>query len=791
MKNLTLFLIFLSIRVSVFTQETVSISGFITDQRSGEPLIGAKVYDNRTKKGGLSNDYGFYSLNVDSDTVEIIVSYLGFERYQSTFFAHTNLTLSISLLPLLELKEVHVSHHKKIEEETQMSEIELSMQMVQTLPVLFGETDIIKTLQLFPGIQSGNEGSTGMYVRGGGADQNLILLDGVPIYNVAHLFGFFSVFNSDAINNVQMIKGGFPARYGGRLSSVLDIRMKEGNSKKLSGTGSIGLISSKLTLEGPIIKDKTSFLVSGRRTYIDLLGKAINSLDKNKTEDEKNTKTGYYFWDLNAKINHVFSEKSRLFISGYFGNDKFYNKLQNSHSIGAKDITEETDNRLRWGNAIAALRWNRVINPKIFMNVAATYSQYQFLVGFDMLTKTSEGSSKTQEEMGFNYHSGINDWTGKVDFNYYPNSAHSVKFGLGDTYHTFSPGVNQFMSKNTQASLDSVFGANQLYSHEYWIYAEDDWELSQRIKVNMGVHFSGFHSRNKWYPSFQPRISGRWLITENASIKASYSRMSQFLHLLTNPTIGLPTDLWVPVTDRVAPEHSNQYAIGYAQSLQKGWQLTLEAYYKDMKNLIEYKEGASFFSLSTDWQDKITTGKGNGYGLELLIEKKIGKTKGWIGYTLSWSNRQFEELNFGNVFPYTYDRRHDIGVAITHEFNDRIDVGVVWVYGSGNATTLALQTYNGIEGLTTNGSTHSFVEVEYLDGRNNYRAPSYHRLDISVNLHKQKKRYERTWSFGLYNAYSRQNPFFLFFDTKTDGSKTLKQMSLFPIIPSISYSFKF
>ncbi len=794
-------LVFLSFSFFISFSQNITISGYVKDGESGEPLIGAKIFDNKSKKGVVANEYGFYSLTLLQDSVRLKVSYFGYGAMEYHFLANKNKELIISLLPIVDLEEVEISSQKRIEEESQMSSFDISMEKVKALPVFLGETDILKTIQLFPGVQSGSEGASGLYVRGGGPDQNLILLDGVPIYNASHLFGFFSVFNSDAINNAQMIKGGFPARYGGRLSSVLDIHMKEGNMKKFRGEGSIGIISSKLTLEGPIIKDKTSFLVSGRRTYVDLwaipLINAFSNSSGGKGEGggSSNSNTGgYYFWDLNAKINHKFSEKSRLYVSAYFGKDRFYGDQSTSFpSQGNTQIEEESSNALQWGNAIAAIRWNKVITPKLFMNVSATYSQYQFGVGFNSQSTIVYPDSSVQSSLSSQYDSGIQDWAGKVDFTYYPNANHSIKFGFGNTYHTFIPGVNQFqVNQSGISSIDSTFGSTRQYGHEHWVYVEDDWELSKKIKFNVGLHFSGFQARQSWYPSIQPRFSGRFLVSQNSAIKVSYSRMSQFLHLLTNPSIGLPTDLWVPVTDRVAPEHSNQYAIGYSQTLKKGLQFSVEAYYKDMKNLIAYQDGASFFGSGLDWQDKIEIGRGNSYGMEFLLEKKIGKTTGWIGYTLNWSNRQFENINFGNPFPHKYDRRHDIGVAITHEFNERVDIGIVWVFGSGYATTLAQQTYNGIDGLSSSISNDfEFTTVEHIENRNNYRMPSYHRLDVGVNLHKKKKYFTRTWSFGLYNAYSRQNPFYLYFDQDVNGQLGLYQLSLFPIIPSVSYKIKF
>jgi outer membrane cobalamin receptor len=775
--------------------QNATISGYVKDSETGETLIGANIYELKTGTGTIANEYGYYSFTLPKDSVHLRVSYIGFGAMDYHIKLDKNIKLNINLSPDNKLDEVVVSATKNQVKRTQMSVVNIPMQKVKALPVFLGEQDIIKTIQLFPGVQSGSEGSSGLYVRGGGPDQNLILLDGVPIYNASHLFGFFSIFNADAVNNATLIKGGFPARYGGRLSSVIDISMKEGNMKKFSGEGSIGLIASKLTLEGPIIKDKTSFIVSGRRTYIDILSRPFVAMANKRqntdpNSDDKNT-GGYYFWDLNAKVNHTFSPTSRLYLSGYYGLDKFYNKNKSSYTDNGTENKYESEGALKWGNAIAALRWNKVIHPKLFLNATATYSQYKFGVGFDDKYTQNAADTSYSTHYKSEYDSGIRDWTGKFDFSYNPNYNHSIRFGGGNTYHTFIPGVNQFdYSENSNTSIDTTFGSQKQYSHEHWLYVEDDWKITGRLKVNVGIHLSGFLAKETWYFSPQPRISTRFLITEKTSVKASYSRMTQYLHLLTNPTVGLPTDLWVPATDRIAPEYSDQVALGFAQSLRKGYQFSIEGYYKEMSNLIAYSEGSSFVGSSRDWQDMVTVGNGNSYGMEVLLEKKIGKTTGWIGYTLSWTNRQFDDLNFGKEYPYIYDRRHDIGIAITHKFSEKVDVGIVWVYGSGYATTLAMQTYNGI-GNGYSGGINSLVPIEHIEERNDYRMPSYHRLDLGVNFHKKKKHYTRTWSLGLYNAYSRQNPFYLYYDYNDQGEKGLYQISLFPIIPSISYKMKF
>lgn len=798
MKKLILFFCFFP--TLFFTQEKVTISGYIEEELNGEKLIGATVYDLKSGKGTITNDYGFFSLTLIKDSINLRVSFSGFENQFYSTFLESDLSINFKLNDVL-LEEVEIiGNQEQVHQRTEMSTIDLSMSKVKTLPALLGENDIMKTIQLLPGVQSGSEGSSGVYVRGGGPDQNLILLDGVPVYNASHLFGFFSVFNADAIQSTKLIKGGFPSRYGGRLSSVIDIKMKEGNMKKFHGEGSVGLISSKLTLEGPIVKDKTSFLISARRTYIDLLARPFIKLaQKNNNTDPNSSSTnsgGYYFYDVNAKINHKFSDKDRLYLSHYMGRDRAYLNTSDSWNTDTTSNSSNAQSELWWGNIISSIRWNHMISNKIFMNTTLRYSKYDFLVGSSINESSTQNAIQSTQNISFAYQSGIEDWSGKIDFDWMPNPNHYIKFGLGDIYHTFTPGVNQFTLQSTGSSaLDTTFGSQLHFAHELFAYAENEFNLGSRIKTNAGMHFSSFIVGNSVYNSFQPRLNTRILLDDNSSLKASYARMAQFLHLLTNSGIGLPTDLWLPATERVQPQFSNQWAVGYARTFLKKYEFSIEGYYKTMENLIEYKDGASFFDSQLDWQEKVHSGRGWSYGAELLIEKKIGKATGWIGYTLSWTNRQFDSLNFGNPFPYRYDRRHDIGVAFTYEFNDNINMGVVWVYGTGNAVTLGQERYlsmSEVQDAFNNGFNSGWSQgIEHISSRNNYRMPSYHRLDLSVNFTKQKSWGERTISLGVYNAYNRQNPFYLEFSSDESGNTQLSQYSLFPIIPSFNYSFKF
>jgi hypothetical protein len=771
----------------LFAQKS-TLSGYLKDAETGEALIGGRIYIDSLKIGVASNIYGFYSLTLPNGTHDVMFSFVGKEPIKTRVILDQNVELDINLADNNTLEEIVVTGEKKQQESTEMSTVTLSMEKVKTLPVLLGEKDIIKTLQLLPGVQSGSEGSSGIYVRGGGPDQNLILLDGVPIYNANHLFGFFSVFNADAINQVKLVKGGFPAEYGGRISSVIDIRMNEGDMKKIHGEGSVGIISSKLMLNGPIIKDKTSFMITGRRTYIDLLARPIIKAANSQNGNDQVT-GGYFFYDVNAKLNHIINANNRVYLSAYLGNDKFYvnSEYDYINQTDSKTYIEESTGGIKWGNKIVALRWNHKFNPKLLLNTTLNYSDYRFSTGFGLTSYEQGNQANPTQDFSFEYLSGITDFGGNMNFYYYPSPKHDVQFGVGQTYHTFKPGVNQLKLSDGSSDLDTSFGSARTYAHEFYGYIQDDFSISKRLSLNAGLHFANFFVREKLYNSLQPRASFNFQLDDKSSLKASYAKTTQFLHLLTNTSIGLPTDLWVPVTDSIPPQQGNQVAFGYTRELPKGYRVGAEAYYKTMKNLIEYKEGASFFGSNQNWEGLVEVGNGYSYGLEMLFEKRTGKTTGWIGYTLSWTNRQFANINNGEEFPYRYDRRHDISFVLTHKFNDKVDIGVVWVYGTGNAITLALQKYNSSGGVEFGES-----EVNHIDQRNGYRMPSYHRLDLGVNIHKPKKWGEATWSFGLYNAYNRQNPFYLDIGYLKNGNeKVLKQISLFPILPSISYSFKF
>ena len=776
MKNLLVWLCVLGLCSSVaLPAQKYTISGYLTDAETGEKLIAANVFELRSAQGAVTNNYGFFSLTLPADSVYLQASYIGYENRTVALNLTQDIPLDFSLSSSLTLDVVTVTAEQALEENSQMSQVEVPVEQIKKLPALLGEVDVLKTLQLLPGVQSGGEGQSGLYVRGGSPDQNLVLLDGVPVYNVSHVLGIFSVFNADAIKNVTLTKGGFPARYGGRLSSVLEINMKDGNLKEFHGEGAVGIISSKLTLEGPIKTDQTSFIISGRRTYADLVARPFVKAAAKR--DEQQIGFDLSFFDLNAKLNHRINDQHRLYLSGYWGGDVF-----------GTDITDQGDRfggGIDWGNLITAARWNWQLQPKLFANTTLTYSRYRVDISAFQETLI-EGEAP--EAFGANYFSGIEDIGGKIDFDFIPSPQHYIRFGAAATNHTYEPGA---LSITSTEIPDTLIGSQDSYSTEYALYIEDDMTFGQ-LKANVGIHFSAFDVEDELYTAVQPRLGLRYLLPNDWALKGSFSTMQQYINLLTSESLSLPTDLWVPSTARIRPQRAWQAAAGVAKTLDGGYELSAEAYYKEMTDVISFKEGASFLlGLENDWQDKVTQGDGEAYGLELFLQKKKGRTTGWVGYTLSWNNRQFDDINGGKVFPFRYDRRHDLSVVASHQLSERISVSGAFIYGTGNA--ISLNTYKWGTG------PQGFYSDRLSGGgdKNSFRMSDYHRMDVSIEFFKQKKRYARKWIISVYNIYWNRNPYFVQqqnrFDRRTgDFTGTeFTEVSILPIIPSVAYSFKF
>ena len=810
MKYRILFLFFLLFPVMVLAQ-TATISGTITDARTGETLIGATVLDIRSGKGAVTNAYGHYSLTLKRDSVNLRVTYVGYEPQFFNFKLDRNQELNVKLSSSVTLSEVEITAERPGDvRSAQMSANVMTVEKIKSVPVMFGEADLIKALQLMPGVQSGSEGNSGMYVRGGGPDENLFLLDGVPLYNVSHMGGFFSAFNTDAVKNVTLYKGSFPARFGGRLSAVLDVTQNNGNDQEIHGNFTVGLISAKFNLEGPLVKEKTTFSLSLRRTYAELFIIPMYMwLDEATSENEEPTPTlaqnakfdaGYYFYDINAKLTHKFSDKSRLYASFFMGDDKIHGKV---HTVTAlnEDIYLGFENL--WGNLVGALRWNYELSPKLFMNLSANYTQYKNNI-IGSVEKLATPNDPNASTVTGDYKSGIREMTLRSDFDLTPNPDHLMKFGVTATRHWFTPevasaSIDYFDSvqMNQALQIDSSIMSGIVPANEFVAYFEDDWSITESIKLNYGLHLSGFKVEDEFYHSIQPRLSGRVMLTDDLSAKIGYARMTQYVHLLSTTSVTLPTDLWVPVTERVKPMTSDQIAAGVSYSLSGIADFSIEGYYKQMNNLIEYKDGATFFGSSENWEDLVYSGRGWSYGVEFLIQREYGDLTGWIGYTWSRSMRQFDRegqvINGGNPFPAKYDRRHDLSIVLSYKVSPTIDVSATWVFSTGNAASLATQTYptafEDPDDYDDDNSRRNTVSV--VEGRNNYRMPNYHRLDLGANFHRKFKRARRTISLSIYNVYNRQNPYMLYqsrTETYNGYPSALMQLSIFPILPSFGYT---
>lgn len=782
-----LFLLFLNASI-VQAQLKFTISGEVKDSSTGETLIGATVRLEDGKAGTFTNAYGFYSLTLTQGTYKVVYSYVGYQSKTLNITLTKNTRLNQQLSPNRVLKTVEVKGEREDKNirSTEISRVELSGEKVKTLPVIFGEPDVLKAITLLPGIKSGGEGSTGFYVRGGGPDQNLILMDEAVVYNPSHLFGFLSVFNTDAVKNLEVIKGGMPANYGGRLSSILNVTMREGNNQKYSYNGGVGLISSRFTAEGPFQKNKSSFLVSGRRTYVDVLARPFlpKSVEGNS----------YYFYDINMKMNFVLGEKDKIFISGYFGRD-----ILDFNSPINKDVFFN----FGWGNSTATLRWNHVFNPKLFSNTAIIYNRY------DLFNDFTFGSN------GFSVRSGLQDWNLKSDFTWYAHDKHQLKFGLNYTFHTFTPGVLTGQAGNIK--LDQEL--NKQYAHEFALYLLDEWQIGTRWNINTGLRAVAFNRVGpyeqkefdeenvptgnvfKWqagesmafYPRLEPRINIAYIIDEKSSIKSSYTLTYQFIHLATTSGAQFPADLWVPSSAKIKPQEAHQFALGYFRNMDNNkYEASIETYYKPMYNQIEFKPFSRLF-FNANLENEMVFGQGLSYGLEVFIRKKAGKLNGWFGYTWSRSTRQFDELNYGKEYFFRYDRTHDFSLVLSYTFNKKWSGTLVFVYGTGNAVTLPVSRYATRIGYDQKENKPVFTFIDVYDKINDYRLPAYHRADLSFTyINKKTEKWESSWNFSVYNVYNRANPYFIYFYPDIDKLEVKAYMVyLFPILPSVAWNFKF
>lgn len=764
MKKLCLLLVLLGLSASAWAQR-YTVSGYIRDAASGEALIGASLYFPRLKAGTTANAYGFYSISLaPADTLGAVVSYVGYAAQFKQIQLTANRRLDVGLAASTNtLDEVTVRGSEQRTNDNvarpQMGVVDVPLKLINSLPVLFGERDPLKIIQLLPGVQAGNEGTTGYHVRGGASDQNLVILDEATVYNPNHLFGLFSTFNTAAISKVTLIKGGFPAQYGGRLSSILDISLREGSRDKVHVDGGVGLITSNLTVDGPLNHGKGSFIVSGRRSYIDLLLKPFK------------LGINYYFYDTNFKANYDLGPKDRVYLSAFLGRD-------NADYVGPNSLNYH----IRFGNSTGTLRWNHVLGPKAFANTSFIVNDYLLNV------QTTQGGYLDQ------LISGVRDVGGKTDIDFYPSPRHRVKVGAAYTYHTYTPaGSATKIPKSGVAGVPDLgpSGINTHYVSEAALYVNDEIEVMPRVGVSVGLRAPLFVGQDATYLRLEPRATVRYSVSPETSLKLAYTRMNQFFNELPSSTASFPTDIYIPSSRQVKPQVSSQVALGYFRNFRdNAWELSVETYYKTMQNQVNFKEG-TLLRPDVRLEDQLAFGSGTSYGLEFLLRRNVGRFTGWASYTLSKTEQTFPDLNFGRPFPYRYDRRHNLALVGNYDLNKHWSVAANFVFTTGNPITLP----NGRVSISGGGSLYDTFYSDYTD-RNSYRLGNYHRLDLSVSYKKDRhffgRPYHSEWVLSVYNAYSRLNPYFVYVevDPNTRQSRAT-QVSLLPIIPSVSYHFSF
>lgn len=789
-----------------------TISGYVTDGVSSETLIGANILESRRSTGTATNPFGFYTLTLPEGEAELTFSYLGYESQRSRFELTKDTVLNIPLTSNNLLAEVVVlsDKHEAGLQSTAMGAHEIPMAQIRSTPSILGEADLLKTIQLLPGVQAGMEGFSGMYVRGGGPDQNLVLLDGIPVYNADHMLGIFSIFTPDAVKNTTLFKSSFPARYGGRLSSIVDVRINDGDMHRYHGALSIGALTDKVHIEGSIWKERTSFSFSARAIPTVFFKSLIVDKDENYSD-----KYNYYFYDVNAKVNHKFNDRSRLFLSFYKGKDHYhYDSYDGSTNDNIYKSYYKDNSHLNWGNTIAYGRWNYVFNSKLFCNTTLSYNNYEMSLNGEMEDTYMAGKQILNKyHYSSRFSSGIRDWSARMDFDYTPIPQHHIKFGAEYIYHTFRPGVStskiQDVDDGTvqQDTIYNTSSSREMHGQEISLYAEDNFNVSDDLSLNAGVRTALFHTQGKSYYSVQPRLSARYNLGQGFSAKASYTCMAQYVYLLSSTPLSMPTDLWVPITKDISPMYANQYSIGGYYAGLPGWEFSIEGYYKQMRHILEYQDGVSFFGTSTNWEEKVEVGEGRSFGLELMVQKTLGNTTGWLAYTLSKTDHRFKDgtINQGEWFPYKYDRRHSISLALNHKFSSRIDVGASWIFNSGGCITVPEKATIIIR---PDGSTE---ETGYISHRNNYRLPASHRLNLGINFNKKTKHGMRTWNISVYNAYNAMNPNIVYSEykngynaendfyesiygqstNKEKGKATIKKLTILPCIPSVTYTYKF
>jgi CarboxypepD_reg-like domain/TonB-dependent Receptor Plug Domain len=761
--------------------QTISISGYVYDSKSKESLADVTIWENKTKQSTTTNIYGFFNLSLDASApglpYKVLVSFVGYKKDTLVIQQAKDTIVNVLLESANTLGEVIItSGRTPIEEQKVSGVVEIPIAQIRTMPAMGGERDIIKAYQFMPGIQQGSEGKSSLIVRGGSNDQNLILLDGVPLYYINHLGGFVSLFNDDAINTSKIYKGGFPANYGGRLSSVMDVGMKDGSGEKLRGDISAGVISSKVLLEGPLKKDTSTFMVSGRRFMYDLIGRPVS-------KSLLNTAIGYTFYDLNIKWNYKFSGRNRLYCSVYNGDDKIISNYA--------DKSTGTENKFaqKWGNTLFALRWNHLYGNAVWGNLIVAYTKYRFINSLSSKTGQDGNSFSSQ----YDFYSGIQDLSITKNLEIYLSDKMKFTAGASITRQLFEPCVTTVNAKeNNETTLDTVLNKNNLSAIQSALYIEYRIKLN-KLTVNAGVRVVAYAIQKNNFYYTEPRVQLHYALPHSSAIKASCTHMNQFIHLLTGNSEGMPVEFWVPATSKAAPGNSKQLSLSFVKTLFVKYDLSLELYKKNLSNLIAFKEGATYFSTNKNWEDKIENkGKGTVYGLEILLQKQIGKTTGWISYTLSKSTRTFTHINNGKTYPDIYDRRHQFNLVYTRKVNEKIDFAFNWVFQTGQPLDLPVARYTLPVSFNSTSSNPHLIYV-YAE-KNSLRMLPYHRLDVGINFKKVKRRGLRTWNISVYNVYNRMNPYYYYFSYyQVNGiwKARLMQKSLFPIMPSVNYSFRF
>ena len=778
-----------------------AISGHITDAATGETLIGAGVLAGQT--GAVTNEYGFYSLPLPAGRHQLRVAYIGYEQVTVELDLQRDTVLNFALKNSEELAAARIVSRKDAGlQSVYLGAMEVPLTQIRNTPTLFGEADLIKALQLLPGVQGGQEGLSGLYVRGGGPEENLVLLDGVSIYNMDHMLGLFSIFQPEAVKNVTLYKGSFPARYGGRISSIVDIRTNDGNMKETHGTLTVGVLNDRFHLEGPIVKDKLSYALSARGLHSIIAEPILRSFLKDRYFN-------YYFYDLNGKLTWRAGEKDRLYFSIYRGADH--------GGVDYLDVTTDTDAEgnpytlyssdeamgVTWGSTVGALRWNHIFNGKLFSNTTLFLNRYRMQMDVEATYLVTFNNKPEESRSSGSYRSGIRDFGFRSDFDWSPTPNHLVKFGAEYTRHNFLPETAFFIEEDEERR-EMPFTGKHYTGNDASVYAEDNISLGDKLTLNPGLRLTWFNTQGHDYFSLQPRFSAKLSLGDGPSLKAGYSRMTQYVHLLSSTIIALPLDLWVPITKDIKPVMADQYSVGVYYDGLPGWEFSVEGYWKEMYNLMEYKEGVQFVLSSDGWETQIETGRGRATGLEFFIEKTTGKTTGWLSYTLSKSERWFPDgsINMGRPFPYRYDRPHAVNLTLNHKFSEKVDVSLSWVFASGSTLTLAERPTAVIEPeMPGNYSPNPTRSTYYVGGRNNYRLPPTHRLNLGVNLrHRTRRGNEAVWNISIYNAYNAMNPNFILdrqareWDAEARDYKyvrSVEKLTILPIIPAFSYTYNF